>query len=265
MSQDKQKSGWLERLKGFATYSYTELILACIMVATMMDMKTHAKDFGTKGHANQIIEQPFLKMIDERLQKVDIKKEQEKMTSIVKDRVNNPAPIRAIDPATTGRVFYFDPTYTLDKDVVLPCGKILHKAGTKVNPLEHMKLNRRLFFIDSRDKLQVQWLKKQLADPQTPQADLVEDRIILVGGSVFKLKESLGKLHADKVYFDQNGELTNKFGIKASPAIAQQEGLKLKIEEIKSLLGFYSPPLGAKSFGQMVILRVPPVNMAMKI
>jgi len=33
----------------------------------------------------------------------------------------------------------------------------------------------------------------------------------------------------------------------------------------KSLLGFYSPPLGAKSFGQMVILRVPPVNMAMKI
>ena len=56
--------------------------------------------------------------------------------------------------------------------------------------------------------------------------------MILVGGSVFKLQELLGQEHADKVYFDQAGELTTKFGIKASPAIVEQEGLRLKIEEI---------------------------------
>lgn len=61
----------------------------------------------------------------------------------------------------------------------------------------------------------------------------IEDRVILVGGSHFKIKEELGREHEDKVYFDQNGELTSKFGIKASPAIVTQDGLILKIEEIK--------------------------------
>ena len=83
---------------------------------------------------------------------------------------------------------------TLEEDAVLPCGQILHKAGTKVNPLEH-----------------------------------------LVGGSALKLKEELDKEHVDKVYFDQAGELTTKFDIKASPAIAWQEDFRIRIEEIKLL------------------------------
>ena len=134
---------------------------------------------------------------------------------------------------TENRTFYFDPTYTLDEDAVLPCGKILHKAGTTVNPLEHMDLNRRLFFVDSREASQVEWLQEQLNNPLPEQKEPVEDRIILVGGSVFKLKEILGQDHEDKVYFDQAGELTKKFGIKAAPAVAEQEGLMLKIKEIK--------------------------------
>ena len=117
---------------------------------------------------------------------------------------------------------------------MLPCGKVLHKAGTRVNPLEHMDLGRRLFFIDSRQEDQIAWLKERLNSPlaKQEQKEQVEDRVILVGGSVFKLQELLGEEHADKVYFDQAGELTTKFGIKASPAIVEQEGFRLKIEEV---------------------------------
>ena len=143
-------------------------------------------------------------------------------------------------PATKSRVFYFDPTYTLEEDAVLPCGKILHKAGTKVNPLEHMDLNRRLFFIDSRELAQIKWLKTQLAasnqgvsNKLADEKEPIEDRIILVGGSVSKLKEYLGEEHENKVYFDQHGELTTKFGIKASPTVVVQDRLQLKIEELK--------------------------------
>ena len=62
---------------------------------------------------------------------------------------------------------------------------------------------------------------------------LVGIRIILfmiVG--LLKKKEILGQKHEDKVYFDQSGELTMRFGIKHSPAIAVQEGLKIRIDEI---------------------------------
>ena len=206
----------------------------------LVTLQAVAKDFGIKGHTYQIIEQPFLRMIDERLQKVDMEKEQEKMTAIVKDRVQNPRAVEGLLPALRSRIFYFDPTYTLEEDAVLPCGKILHKAGTKVNPLEHMDLNRRLFFIDSRDKSQVKWLKKQLAASNAEisnelldQKEVIEDRIILVAGSPFKLKEELGKEYENKIYFDQAGEIVGRFGIQHVPAIAIQEAMRIRIEEVK--------------------------------
>lgn len=199
-----------------------------------------ATDFGVVGQTFKVSEEPFIAMLKKRLDKIDIEKEQEKMLANAKDQVENPIPVSGINPATKNRVFYFDPSYTLDKDAVLPCGKILYKAGTKVNPLEYMDLNRRLFFIDGRRADQVAWLKDQLNSSLTKreqreakeQKELVEDRVILIGGSVFKLQDEVGQTHIDKVYFDQAGELTTKFGINASPAVVVQDGKYLKVTEI---------------------------------
>jgi conjugal transfer pilus assembly protein TraW len=91
-----------------------------------------------------------------------------------------------------------------------------------------MDLNRRLFFVDSREKDQVNWLKAELNNPLPEQKEPVEDRIILVGGRPIELEKELGV----SVYFDQQGSLTSKFGIQHSPAIAVQEGLKIRIDEI---------------------------------
>ena len=201
----------------------------------LLSLNAYAKDFGMQGHSFKIAEQSFLSMIDERLQKVDMQKEQAKMTAIAKDRVENPKAVEQVKPAAVAREFYYDPTYTLDQDAVLPCGKILHKAGTKVNPFEYMSLNRRLFFIDAREVAQMKWLKLQLANPLPEQQEPVQDRIIFVGGSPLKLKEELGSEHSDKVYFDQGGMITSKLGIVASPAIAMQDGLLVKINEVKLL------------------------------
>ena len=220
------------------------IFVLCLKGNSFVTEISYAADFGVIGQTFPITEESFIAMLKKRLDSVDIEKEQEKVQARAKEQIENPLPVSGITEATKYRVFYFDPSYTLDKDVVLPCGKILHKAGTKVNPLEHMDLNRRLFFIDGRKPKQVVWLKEQLdtkvlaQEQKEPKAqreerEQVEDRIILVGGSVFKLKEILGKDHEDKVYFDQVGELTKKFGIKAVPALVEQEGLVLKIKEIK--------------------------------
>ena len=191
-----------------------------------------ANDLGKLGSTFKIEEEAFTLMMKRKLAEIDMEAEREKMQKIAIDKVENPTPVIGITGAGENRTFYFDPTYTLDEDAVLPCGKILHKAGTTVNPLEHMDLNRRLFFVDSREASQGEWLQEQLNNPLHEQKEPVEDRIILVGGSVFKLKEVLGQKHEDKVYFDQNGELTTRFGIKHSPAIAAQEELKIRIDEI---------------------------------
>src|SRR5690348_5538604 len=109
-----------------------------------------------------IKEENFLKMIQRKLAEVNLKKEQERMKQIAENRIKNPIPVYGIMPALKNREYRYDPTYILDRDAVLPCGKVLYKAGTKVNPLEMMELNRRLFFIDGRREEQISWLKKQL-------------------------------------------------------------------------------------------------------
>lgn len=209
-----------------------KLLLAFLLSVFGIAEITMANDLGKLGNTFKIEEEAFTLMMKRKLAEIDMEAEREKIQKIAIDRVENPVPVIGITGAGENRTFYFDPTYTLDEDAVLPCGKVLHKAGTTVNPLEHMDLNRRLFFIDSREATQVEWLQEQLNNPLPEQKEPVEDRIILVGGSVFKLKEELGQKHEDKVYFDQSGELTTRFGIKHSPAIASQEGLKIRIDEI---------------------------------
>ena len=209
-----------------------KLLLAFLLIVFGIAEITMANDLGKLGNTFKIEEEAFTLMMKRKLAEIDMEAEREKMQKIAIDRVENPVPVIGITGTDENRTFYFDPTYTLDVDAVLPCGKVLHKAGTTVNPLEHMDLNRRLFFIDSREAIQVEWLQEQLNNPLPEQKEPVEDRIILVGGSVFKLKEDLGQKHEDKVYFDQSGELTTRFGIKHSPAIASQEGLKIRIDEI---------------------------------
>jgi conjugal transfer pilus assembly protein TraW len=215
----------------WSNLSKISLIAIIAMLVTSVP-KAFAVDFGKIGKTFEIQEEGFVAMMKRKLAKVDMEKERKKMEKIARDRIENPTPVSGITKAKADRTFYFDPTYTLDKDMVLPCGRIIQKAGAKANPLEREDLNRRIFFIDARDEMQMQWLEEQLEHPLFAQEIKMEDLVILVGGSVFKVQDNLTSEHKDKVYFDQYGELTNKLVIKHTPAIAKQEGFKIRIDEI---------------------------------
>ena len=91
--------------------------------------------------------------------------------------MQNPIAVAGIKPATENREFWHDPTYTLKEDVVLPCGKVLHKAGKKVNLLDYMDLERKLFFIDGREAKQVEWLKQQLVSGSSNEENKPENKL----------------------------------------------------------------------------------------
>lgn len=182
-----------------------------------------AKDFGKYGASFAIEEEGFIAMIQRKLQSIDIEEHNRKMVNIARDRVINPVRVEGITKAEEDREFYYDPTYILKEDIKLPCGKLLHKAGTSVNPLEHMKFDRRLIFIDGHDDSQLEWLRNRKA------IDGIIDRVILVGGKILELQENLNR----ELYFDQAGEITSRLGIKHVPAIVEAERDKLKINEVK--------------------------------
>lgn len=219
-------------------YSTLLVLLGIIQIICLMQIPyAYGKDYGIQGNVYLIKEEPFLKMIQNKLAKVDIAQEQQKMQQIARDRAENPMAANSIKRAEKIRESYFDPSYVVEEDIILPCGKILHKKGTIINPLTHMDLERRIYFIDGRDQEQVEWLKAELAKTQyNDREDRIEDRVILIGGSVFKVRETLEDMDNDVsqyVYFDQSGVLCKKWGIEFVPAIVVQEGLQLKISEIK--------------------------------
>lgn len=198
-----------------------------VILLASFAFSVEAKEFGTRAHIFPVKEEGFVTMIKRKLQEVDLEKENKKMEQIARERVENPTPVKGLLSATESREFLHDPSYQLNEDAVLPCGKVLYAAGTRVNPLDHMDLERRLFFVDWRVDDQVEWLEERLKNTEKSDPEKQSDMIILVGGSVFKAQEKLKRT----VYFDQSGELTTKFGIKASPAQVEQEGKMLKVME----------------------------------
>ena len=214
----------------FLTIVFAVSSIFMINTAISVDLGIHAQTFVIK-------EEGFSKMMKRRASEIDIEKEQEKMVKKATKSVKNPLPVSSVKPATEDREFLYEPVYVLREEMRLPNNQLIYPAGTKVNALKHMELHRRLIFIDARIEEQKEWLQEQLqvknteveVDQQNDQ--LLEDRIILIGGSVFEVKELLSLPNKNNVYFDQKGELVTRFGIKASPAIAVQDGKYLRIKE----------------------------------
>ncbi len=202
--------------------------IGCVLVSVS---EAYAKDFGIEGHIFSIIEEDFLEVINVRLNKIDWEKFNQKIQNQTKEYVERPTSVSGITKAKEKKEFFYDPTYVLDQDIKDYTGRLIHSAGTVVNPLEFTKLNDALLFIDGDDYFQVNFALEQY---KTKNEKL---KIILVKGSLLKLqrKEKIW------IYFDQGGILTTKLGIKEIPALVEQDGVRLKISII---------PTEAKSVGK---------------
>jgi conjugal transfer pilus assembly protein TraW len=219
--------------RGSTTFIFLRACCGSLVIVylSLASSYVEAKDFGKMGHTFEIKEEGFLAMIHRKLKNLDIEKEQKKMTDHTRARIEEPDPIIGISKAKAHKHFTFDPTYTLEKDIILPCGKLLYAAGTMVNPLEKMDFDRKLYFIDGRDKTQLKWLRAQLKEAGSyPLEQRKEKKIILTGGRPIELAGDLGM----EIYFDQFGELTNKFGIAHVPATVEhmRGELVLQISEV---------------------------------
>ncbi|MFP3012925.1 MAG: conjugal transfer protein TraW [Rickettsia sp.] len=191
-----------------------------IICKVIFIIDAHAMDFGKQGATYEVVEEGFVSMIKSRLSTLDLQQYQEEMLRTARRQVLEPAPVVGIRSTSKPREFWHDPSFALTKDIKLPDGKILHKKGTKVNPLDHMVFDRELIFIDGRSQKQMAWLKQRLDGTEQNNTQMIvtqerqsennnlEIRIILVGGKILELQEDIGRT----LYFDQAGELTNKFG-----------------------------------------------------
>jgi conjugal transfer pilus assembly protein TraW len=183
-------------------------------------------DLGTIGPVYPIQEPHLLEFIRNRLQQKERSGELKKLEEQARARginaVTRPTPVAGIKPTESARTFYYDPTFTLDRNVLDDKGNLLFAAGTRKNPLEIVALSKHLLFFDGRDKRQVMRARELMS--------FYSGRVkpILVGGSYLDVMKSW----RTPVYYDQQGVLTRRFGIQQVPAIVSQDGLRLRIDEL---------------------------------
>ena len=185
-----------------------------------------ATDLGVIGPTYEISEPHLLQMIEQRLREKERSGELGRLEAEARKRgiatVKHPPPVTGLRPTDTMRTFYFDPSFTLDRNIFGPQGELLFAAGTRKNPLEVVSLSRHLLFFDARDPRQVGRARQLIA--------FYQGRVkpILVGGSYLDLMQSW---HLP-VYYDQQGLLTRRLGITQVPALVSQDGLRLRIDEL---------------------------------
>ena len=197
-----------------------------IAAATCWALGAQATNLGTIGPTYPVAEKNLLDVIMARLRAKEASGELKRHEQEARDRaayaVNNPRPVDGLRRAQAARTFYFDPTFTLQSNVVDGTGAILFPAGTRKNPLEVVSLSKHLLFFDARDPGQVARVRELIEHYQG------KVKPILVGGSYLDLMKRWNK----PVFYDQDGTLVRKFGIAAVPALVSQEGQRLRIDEV---------------------------------
>lgn len=203
------------------------LLLALIASGLVTLTSTSAAGaLGVIGPVYQITEPDMLEWIEAKVRaKVEsgeALRYQQDQAKRIEQKLLNPDPLRSVTTAIRDRTFFFDPTFTVNENYKDDKGTILVPAGTTINPLDRVALTRPLIFFDGRDPKQVAFAKKFI-DSKGGIA-----RPVLVAGSYFTLMERW----ATPVYFDQKASLIRRFGITAVPAIVQQDGRRLRIDEV---------------------------------
>ncbi|MCW8400502.1 type-F conjugative transfer system protein TraW [Legionella sp. PATHC038] len=196
-----------------------------LMVLLMMSLYLHAhgQNLGSYGQVFPVIEEDIRHVIMKRLsimqQTGELARHQHDIKQRIAEHAIRPKPLNlpsTVEPKT----FCIDASVTVSRDVWTPDGMLLAKAGTQINPFQHIQFNKTLFFFNADDSNQMQWVRKHYRDYK-------QVKFILTGGDIRDASELLGR-----VYFDVNGVLIHKLHIKNVPSVVNQEGLYWQIKEI---------------------------------
>jgi len=178
------------------------------------------------GPTYPIAEPDLLKEIErvlkEKEKSGELAKLQKEALERSKHSAMNPKAVEGLTRTREPRTFFFDPSIVANQRITTPEGRVLVQAGQRVNPLDQMAMSQQLIFFDARDPTQVAKAQALIAKANG------KAKAVLTAGSYIELQKKWGKA----VFFDQQGTLVRKFGIRQVPAIVAQEGRLLRIDEV---------------------------------
>lgn len=207
--------------------SFEAVRILCVALALAVAGPAWPEDLGQFGPVYPIAEPDLLQLIEARLKAKrdsgELDRIEREFLARSRQAIESPRPVDGLVRTRSPRTFYYDPSYAVQEHVLDHEGKVLVAAGTRVNPLDYVSLSNHLVFFDARDREQV---RKALGLHRQYQGRV---KLILVGGSYIDFMK-----HYDmRVYYDQQGLLVRRLGIRQVPALVSQDGKRLRIDELK--------------------------------
>lgn len=200
--------------------------VACLGAAALLtgSERSEARDFGQLGQTFPVVEADLLATIEARLQRAQATGEMDRVNAAfakrVEAKVRRPVPVSGITPAEEARTWDYDPTITLEREIRDHKGQVIAEAGQRINPLDFVSMRQSLVFVDGDDTAQVDWATKRFTE--------LNAKIIFVNGSPIESMTARKR----RFFFDQEGRLTGKFGIRHTPAVVEQTGKLLHVSEM---------------------------------
>ena len=204
--------------------------LAALLLAvagTALTQTAHAQHLGVIGPIYPIAEPSLLALIQSKLRELTayggLERLQRESQARIRRQIEEPAPVAGIARTATPRTFHFDPSIEVPYPISDAEGRLIGAPGTRVNPLDVVSLSCPLFFFDARDAEQVERARREIAEHRG------QVKLILTGGSYLDLMSRWKQT----VYYDQQGLLTTRLGIRQVPARVTQDGKRLRIDELR--------------------------------
>lgn len=196
--------------------------------ATFWPRSAAAKDLGVQGAVFPITEVDILTLIETKLRAAQANGTIDRLNSQFKDRakrsIMNPPPVDGLTTTHAPRTWLYDPSVVVPQDLADQNGRVFARAGDKINPLVSMPgFNRVFVFVDGDDERQV-----RLAMNEIRRFGTIRTIVMLVKGSPVEVM----RREKTRVYFDQGGKLTAKFGLRQVPAIAMRQGDVMRVSEL---------------------------------
>lgn len=205
---------------------FSERLRGHLVAALLLSTATQAQDLGVIGPVYPIAEPSLLEVILAKLREADasgaLARLQRDAQANVARALEEPSPVARVTKTTRARSFYYDPSIVVSYPITDADGSVIVAPGTKLNPVDTVSLSKSLLFIDARDAAQVDRARKLLDERGA------KLKVILTGGSYLDLMRRWKR----PVFFDQQGSLTERLGIRHVPALVSQEGKRLRIDEI---------------------------------
>ena len=198
--------------------------LLAVLAASLLAQPALARDYGQHGTVFNVIEPDLLLTIERKLRALEasggIERMNQELARRTEAKVRRPEPVAGLTQAERLRSWSYDPSITMDKDIVDQKGNVIARRGQRVNPLDFAGVRQALVFVDGDDRDQADWAPRQYRD--------TEAKIIMVRGAPLDAMTRFQR----RFYFDQGGFLVQRFAIRAVPAVVEQDGRVMKVSEI---------------------------------